>query len=65
MSLIRAPRTTYCVGGGATHGRRLGQIDATAALESKAVLGLAIPIKPLPDNATIDKGSGVALGLVF
>ena len=38
--------------------------DATAVdLESKAALGLAIPDKPLVDNATIRTGAGVALGL--
>ena len=58
LHLVWASRTAYC-------GRRLGRIDAAAALESKAALGLAITDKPLVDNAIIRTGAGVALGLGF
>ena len=51
--------------GKATASRRLGRIDAAAALESKAALGLASTDKPLVDNAIIRTGARVALGLGF
>ena len=65
LRLIWASRTAYCVQSRATAGRRLGRIDAAAALESKAALGLAITDKPLVDNAIIRTRAGVVLGLGF